>query len=72
MSRRLITFIVITSVAGIVAWIIFLKLSADVARKQSNNILEQFKTVDQNLQQNKQRLDSLNKAFFDSLRKADK
>lgn len=52
--------------------IIYLKQDADKAKKRSDTIMQEFKTIDKDLQESSQRLDSLNKAFFDSLRKTDK
>lgn len=73
MSKGLITFIAIVFVSSVVAFLIyFMKQSADIARYRSEKIIEDFKTVDKDLQDNKQKLDSLNKVFFDSLQKADK
>jgi hypothetical protein len=73
MSKGLITFIAIVCISFLAAgFIYFMKQSADDSRKRSDTILEQFKTVDQDLQESNQKLDSLNKIYFDSLRKADK
>jgi hypothetical protein len=73
MSKGLITFIAIVFISAVAAFVVyFMKQSADLARYRSDKILEQFKTVDQDLHDSNQRLDSLNKIFFDSLRKADK
>ena len=73
MSKGLIAFIIAACVAVIVAEVIFLKNSADEARERSNKIIEQFKTIDKHLEETTdERLDSLNKVFFDSLLKVDK
>jgi uncharacterized protein YoxC len=72
MSRGLISFIVIVCIAAAAAMIIYLKQDADKAKKRSDTIMQEFKTIDKDLQERSQRLDSLNKAFFDSLRKTDK
>jgi hypothetical protein len=69
MSKGLIAFIV---VAAIALTIFLMKESADIARKKSDDILEQFKTVDRSLQKPNESLDSLNKIDFDSLIKANK
>ena len=69
MTKVLIAFIVVAAVAFL---LIFMKKSADIARKRSNQILEQFKTVDSDLHKTDERLDSLNRVYFDSLIKANK
>ncbi|MBL7703012.1 MAG: hypothetical protein JNM14_12230 [Ferruginibacter sp.] len=73
MSKGLISLVAIVIIAAVAAFLVyFMKQSADLAKYKSDKIMEEFKTVDQDLQQGKQRLDSLNKIYFDSLRKADK
>lgn len=73
MSKGLITFIAIVCISVLAAgFIYFMKQSAHEARKKSDTIMEEFKTVDQDLQESNQKMDSLNKIYFDSLRKADK
>ncbi len=72
MSKGLITFIVIVCIAVVTAAAINMMISANEARKESDKIMEEFKTIDKGLEQTDERLDSLNKMFFDSLRKADK
>jgi hypothetical protein len=72
MSKGLITFIAVASIAFIAALVIYMKQSADVARKRSDDIREQFKTIDKDLKKTGERLDSLNKMDFDSLIKANK
>jgi len=69
MLKGLIAFIV---VAGIALLLMFMKQSANVARKKSDDIMEQFKTVESDLHKNDKGLDSLNKIHFDSLIKANK
>ncbi|MEI9959117.1 MAG: hypothetical protein WDM90_23025 [Ferruginibacter sp.] len=71
MSKGLILFIVVACVAAITAMVIYMKQSADEARNKSDEIMEQFKAIDRDLQKTAE-LDSLNKMYFDSLRKADK
>jgi len=73
MSKGLVTFIVIVCISVIAAVAIKMIHSANEARKRSDEIMEQFKTIDKDLQETTdERLDSLNKMYFDSLRKADK
>ena len=70
MSKGLIAFIVVAAVALI---IIIMKESAHIARKKSDEIMEQFKTIDKDLQKTTdERVDSLNTILLDSLRKANK
>lgn len=73
MPKGLITFIAIVCISiAAAAFVYFMKQPADAAHKKSDTIMEQFKTVDQDLQESNQKLDALNKAFFDSLRRTDK
>jgi len=73
MSKGLITFIVIVCISVVAAAAIKMIQSANEAGKRSDEIMEQFKTIDKDLQETTdERLDSLNKMYFDSLRKADK
>ncbi len=74
MSKGLITFIAIVCISVLAAgFIYFMKQSADGARRRSDTIMEEFKTIDKDLKETtNEKLDSLNKIFFDSLRKADK
>jgi archaellin len=70
MSKGLIAFIVVAAVA---LMIIIMKESAHIARTKSDEIMEQFKTIDRDLQNTTdERLDSLNKILLDSLGKANK
>ena len=69
MPKGLIAFIVVAAVA---LMIIIMKESAHIARKKSDEIIKQFKTVDSDLQKTDERLDSLNKIDLDSLIKANK
>ena len=69
MSKGLVAFIV---VAAVVLTFLIMSESANIARKKSEDIVEQFKTVDQELKKTSERLDSLNKMDIDSLIKANK
>ena len=69
MSKGLIAFIIVAVVSLV---LIFMKMSADIARKRSDKIMEQFKTVDKDLNHINERLDSINKLYLDSLIKANK
>ena len=70
MRKGLIAFIAVVFIAVVSIVIIFMKQSAVVARKKSNEIMEQFKTIDRDLKKTDTRLDSLNKTGFDTLIKA--
>lgn len=72
MPKGLIAFIAVACIALMSMAVIFMKKSADAARKKSGTIMEQFKTVDKDFQQSNERLDSLNKLYLDSLIKANK
>lgn len=72
MSKGLIAFIVVVCIAIMSTVVIFMKQSADAAHKKSDTIMEQFKTIDKDLQQSNERLDSANKMDLDSLVKANK
>jgi hypothetical protein len=72
MPKGLIAFIVVACIAVMSMAVIFMKKSADATRKKSDIIIEQFKTVDRDLQQSNVRLDSINKMYLDSLIKANK
>ena len=68
----MIAFIAVVFIAVVSIVIIFMKQSAAVAHKKSNEIMEQFKTIDRDLKKTDTRLDSLNKTGFDSLINANK
>jgi hypothetical protein len=72
MPKGLIAFIVVACIALMSMAVIFMKKSADAAQKKSDTIMEQFKTVDRDLQQSNESLDSINKMYLDSLIKANK
>jgi Skp family chaperone for outer membrane proteins len=69
MSKGLIAFTVVICIAFASMVIIFMKQSADNARKRSDDIMEEFKKVDSGLQKSNSKLDSLNNMHFDSLNK---
>ena len=70
MRKGLIAFIAVVFIAVVSMVIILMKQSAAVARKKSNEIMEQFKTIDRDLKKTDTRIDSLNKTGFDTLIKA--
>jgi Na+/H+ antiporter NhaC len=67
MSKGLIAFIVVAGIVFSFMLINYMKESADKARKQSHDILEDFKRVDKNLQQSSIQIDSINNLPFYSL-----
>lgn len=69
MSKPLIAFIVVLCIAFASMVIIFMKQSADNAKKRSDEIMEEFKKVDRELQKSSANMDSLNNIHFDSLNK---
>jgi hypothetical protein len=68
----LISFIAIAFIAAVAALLIYMKLSAGKARKISDEMMEKYKTVDKDIQNSTDELDSLNKMYYDSLRNANK
>lgn len=70
MSKGLISAVVVIFIAMVVAMLIYMKLSADRARKISDEYMKQFKTIEKDLQKNSKRPDSLNSINIDSLIKA--
>lgn len=72
MSKGLISAVVIVFIAMVVAMLIFMKVSADRARKISDEYMKEFKTIEKDLQKNSKRLDSLNRIDIDSLIKIKK
>ena len=70
MRKGLIAFIAVVFIAVVSMVIILMKQSAVVARKKSNEIMEQFKTIDRDLKKTDTGIDSLNKTGFDTLIKA--
>lgn len=72
MSKGLIAFIAVAFIAVVAAMVIYMKQSADKARRISNEMMEEFKAVDKKLQKSTDELDSLNIIYFDSLRNTDK
>ncbi len=66
--NKAFTILIITVVAmGAAAGIFFLKKSADVAKEKSDDILKQFKAVDESLQKSKQLRDSILSGLKDNL-----
>ena len=68
MSKGLIAFIVVTGIGLASLVIIYMKQSADNARKRSDDIMKEFKKVDRDLQESNARFDSLNNQLFESLK----
>ena len=70
MSKGLIAFIAVAFIAVVAAMVIYMKQSADKARKISDEMMEECKTIDKDLQKSTDEPDSLNKMYYDSLRNA--
>lgn len=70
MSKGLIAFIAVAFIAVVAAMVIYMKQSADKARKISDEMMEEFKTIDKDLQKSTDEPDSLNKMYYDSLHNA--
>ncbi len=68
MSKKQIAFTVISIVVLISAGIIFLKTTADKARKKSEQILNDFKTIDKDLKSTDESIKQQNKALDSLLR----
>jgi hypothetical protein len=67
MSKGLISFIVISIIAVAAAVLIYMKQSANAARKRSDEIMRQFKTIDKDLHKTNDTLGYFNKIDIDSL-----
>jgi hypothetical protein len=52
--------------------VIKMKQEADTAKQQSDSILKEFKTIDENLERSKQAIDSSGKVLRDALEKKNK
>lgn len=66
--NKAFTIVIITVAAvGAAAGIFFLKKSADGAKEKSDDILKQFKAIDESLQKSKQLYDSIHSGLKDSL-----
>ncbi len=63
-----ITTILILAVIGMIAVGLFImKRQADDARNKSDEIMKQFKTIDNDLQQSRIKIDSMSQSIFDSI-----
>lgn len=68
MPKGLIAFIIVAGVALGVTWMIEMKKSAGNARKRSDEILKDFRTIDNTLKKIDTSIESSNHDLFDSLR----
>jgi hypothetical protein len=59
MSKKLIASVIVISIVLMAAGIIFLKVTADKAREQSDQILKDFKTINKDLKLSNKTIDSL-------------
>ena len=60
MHKGLIAFVVVAGIGFTFSIIFFMKKSADKARKESDKILKEFKTIDKDLKKSSITFDSLN------------
>lgn len=67
MSKGLIAFVAVAVICIGSLIIVFIKASADKARKTSDSILRDFQTVDRNLKKSSIAFDSINNSLSDSL-----
>jgi hypothetical protein len=67
MLKGLIAFVAVAVICIGSLIIVFIKASADKARKTSDSILKDFQTVDRNLKRSSIEFDSINNALPDSL-----
>ena len=72
MSKGLIVFIIVAVVALAATMIIKMKKTEDDAHKQSDEILKEFKTIDNSLKESANRIDSSNQKLQESLREKSK
>ena len=68
MSKGLIVFIIVAVVALAATMIIKMNKSADDVHKNSDEILKEFKTIDNSLKESANRIDSSNQKLQESLR----
>jgi hypothetical protein len=69
MSKGMIAFIIVAILGLFSLMIIYMIKPAVEAQKRSDDIMEQFKTVDKGLKKSNQSLDSARKMLLDSLKK---
>ncbi|MFM6926467.1 MAG: hypothetical protein ACKOU7_13250 [Ferruginibacter sp.] len=69
MVKGLITCMAVAAAAFL---LLFLKKSADIARNRSDQLLKEFKTIDNSLQPSGTKSDSVNKTVPDSLNRPNK
>jgi hypothetical protein len=67
MHKGLIALIVVAGICLAILSAIVMKQSAEKAQQKSKKILEDFKTVDKDLQRSTNVIDSANKILYDSL-----
>lgn len=67
MSKGLLVFIVVLGIALAVSQFIKMKQSADNARKASDKIIDEFKTIDKDLKASSLEIDTAKKRLNDSL-----
>jgi hypothetical protein len=67
MPKGLLAFIVVAGIVFASIVIIFMKKSADKASERPDKVLEEFKTINEDLQKTTIAIDSANKMLPDSL-----
>ncbi len=67
MPKRLLVFIVLVGIAYATSVFIKMKQSADNARKASDKIIDEFKTIDKDLKASSLEIDTAKKRLNDSL-----
>lgn len=72
MKKSSIALIVLVIALAAGATLFFMKQSADAAKRQSNAILDEFKTIDESLQKSNLKIDSMSQLLKDSITKLEK
>lgn len=67
MNKAFTILIITVAAIGAAAGVFFLKKSADAAREKSDDILKEFKAIDESLQKSRQVYDSIHTVLKDSL-----
>jgi hypothetical protein len=67
-SKGLVAFIIVACLAVAVTLFTFMKRSADDARKQSDDILRDFKTIDKDFKPSSNRIDSANRQLLNAIK----
>jgi hypothetical protein len=68
MSKRSVVLIILAVLGFILSIVMYLKKAEDQRRQRSDEILEEFRRVDESLKDSRFRIDSSDHHLFDSLR----